>query len=67
MSNAASSEAARLLSLARWGSTRPQRLAEELAERASEIPPDERRRLLEALQKREVTNCERLSERVRRV
>jgi hypothetical protein len=46
------SVAARSLAAQRWGSSRPVRLAQELAERAAELPEPERRQLLEALTRR---------------
>jgi hypothetical protein len=46
----AASEHARQLSLARWGPQRPTKLARELARRVDELPPDERARLLMALE-----------------
>ena len=45
----ATSEAARQLSLARWGAQRPTRLAAELRERIDELPAAERQALREAL------------------
>jgi hypothetical protein len=53
-SSAAASAAARALVARRWGSQRPIRLAQELAERAAELPEPERRQLLEALTRRAV-------------
>jgi hypothetical protein len=50
MSDPTASEAARTLSMARWGSRRPARLAHELTQRVHELPAAERTRLLEALQ-----------------
>jgi hypothetical protein len=44
--------AARELAAQRWGASKPVRLARELAERAAELPPTERRRLLDALTRR---------------
>jgi hypothetical protein len=46
------SVAARSLAARRWGAARPVRLAQELAERAAELPEPERRQLLEALTRR---------------
>jgi hypothetical protein len=46
--------AARSLASRRWGASRPVRLAQELAERAAELPEPERRQLLEALTRRAV-------------
>jgi hypothetical protein len=43
------SDAARQLAVQRWGSSRPVRLARELALRAHELPPIERRALIAAL------------------
>jgi hypothetical protein len=43
------SGAARQMAARRWGSQRPVRLAKELELRASELPPAERARLLDAL------------------
>jgi hypothetical protein len=48
------SVAARSLAAQRWGSSRPVRLAQELAERAAELPEPERARLLAALTRRAV-------------
>jgi hypothetical protein len=48
------SVAARSLAFRRWGSSRPVRLAQELVERAQELPEPERRQLLEALTRRAV-------------
>jgi hypothetical protein len=45
----AASVAARALVARRWGSSRPVRLARELAERANELPEIERRALIDAL------------------
>jgi hypothetical protein len=45
----ASSEAAKELARARWGSQRLDRLAAELVERRAELDPDERDRLARAL------------------
>ena len=39
----------RSLSAKRWGGQRPARLARELPLRAAELPPTERRQLLDAL------------------
>lgn len=41
MTTAAASEAARLLSRQRWGSTRANRLVDELVERVEEIDPEQ--------------------------
>jgi hypothetical protein len=49
MTDAAASEAARLLVAQRWRGQRPVRLARELAERVGELPAEDRRRLLDAL------------------
>jgi hypothetical protein len=48
------SVAARSLAFRRWGSQRPVRLAQELAERAQELPEPDRARLLAALTRRAV-------------
>jgi hypothetical protein len=48
------SGAARQLAARRWGSQRPVRLAQELAERAAELPEPDRIRLLAALTRRAV-------------
>jgi hypothetical protein len=48
----ASSAAARALAAQRWGASRPIRLAQELAERAAELPEVERRQLIAALTRR---------------
>jgi hypothetical protein len=50
MSDAAVSERARRKAFARWGATRPVRLAEELRRRASELPPTDREQLRAALE-----------------
>lgn len=49
MADAAVSEAFRALSRRRWGPGRPVRLAREVAERAAELPAEERARLVDAL------------------
>jgi hypothetical protein len=49
------SGAARLLVAHRWGSQKPARLARELVERVDELPPVERRQLLDALTRQEST------------
>jgi hypothetical protein len=46
------SEAARELSRARWGASRANRLADELATRADEIDPERAARLRERLDER---------------
>jgi len=46
------SDAAAALAQKRWGSQRPRRLAEELAQRADELPADDRIKLLKALQRK---------------
>jgi hypothetical protein len=43
------SRAGRVLSLKRWGSSRPRNLAKELLQRLEELPPSDRQRLREAL------------------
>jgi hypothetical protein len=48
------SVAARSLAARRWGSSRPVRLAQELGERAAELPEIERRQLIDALLTRRV-------------
>jgi hypothetical protein len=48
------SVAARSLAAQRWGSSKPVRLARELALRVAELPEIERRRLLDALLTRRV-------------
>jgi hypothetical protein len=48
------SGAARLLVAQRWGSQRPVKLARELLGRVDELPPVERRQLLDALLARRV-------------
>jgi hypothetical protein len=53
MSDAQVSQAAKTLSLQRWAATRPTRLANELRERAAELPEAERQRLIAALQDHE--------------
>jgi hypothetical protein len=49
MSSAATSEAGRQLASQRWGARKPVRLAHELSARASELPDDERQRLVAAI------------------
>jgi hypothetical protein len=49
MSDPQSSEAARLLALQRWGTTKLDRLADELVSRRDELDPNERERLARAL------------------
>ena len=49
MNDAQVSGAARQLVAQRWGNRRPVRLAKELVGRVDELPPAERRELLEAL------------------
>jgi hypothetical protein len=49
MNDAQSSEAARLLALQRWGTQRLDRLADELVDRADELDPDKRFRLVQAM------------------
>ena len=58
MSSPAASEAARQLSLARWGSRKPTRLAREVAQRVDELPPAERERLRMALDQQQVRKSE---------
>jgi hypothetical protein len=49
MNDSQASSAARLLAVQRWGASKPSRLARELAERASELPDEDRKRVLDAL------------------
>ena len=53
-------EAGRALSRKRWGSTRPNRLAQELAERADELDAETRAQLRERL---DATEAERQASR----
>jgi hypothetical protein len=49
MKDSQASSAARELAGRRWGASKPSRLARELAERASELPDEDRKRVLDAL------------------
>ena len=57
MSDTQVSAAARQMAAQRWGSQRPIRLAQELAERAAELPPSERVRIQHALAQTEGEPC----------
>jgi hypothetical protein len=49
------SSAARQMAAQRWGSQRPVKLAQELAQRAAELPAGERRVLVDALTRLEAS------------